>query len=227
MYIDVHISVPPLEAMARRFGYPLYMILSTTSSITVKQRIVFRLTNSCPVFHKDENGVYYGTTTSRVQLHIEGITGNVTWVGKTPASGNNYVDVTPADLVDDTLTITVICGNFTDSATIQAVCDGYDGESFTVVIESDNGSSIRYSENFTVNLSARVYFNVDEVTDELEAYRFVWKRISQDTVGDVIWNRLSKTQGHKTIEIKNSDVYGRSVFVCEVDFTDYTYTGDN
>ncbi len=104
---------------------------------------------------------------------------------------------------------------------------GDKGESFTVVIESDNGSSMRFSEEFEVNLSAHVYINLDDITDELEAYRFTWRRISQDAEGDAEWNDGSKAHGRKSVKITNADVYGRSVFVCEIDFDDFNYTGEN
>lgn len=101
-----------------------------------------------------------------------------------------------------------------------------DGLSFTVVVESNNGNTFRQNESFQLTLSAHVYINVGEITDELENYRFVWKRMSQDSIGDAAWNAQSKAIGHKTVDLNNDDVYGRSVFVCEVDLEDYEYTGD-
>lgn len=94
---------------------------------------------------------------------------------------------------------------------------GDDGQSFTVVIESSNGSTFRMNDVVDTVLSCKVYFNTQEVTDDLESWRFNWKRISGNPIEDQIWNRSQKAQGSRTVHILNEDVYGRSVFICEVE----------
>lgn len=94
---------------------------------------------------------------------------------------------------------------------------GDDGQSFTVVIESSDGSIYRPSSSLNMTLSCRVYMNTEEITDSLEAWRFQWIRTSGDPTGDERWNTSSKAIGHKVVEITNEDVYGRSVFECEVE----------
>lgn len=101
-----------------------------------------------------------------------------------------------------------------------------DGMSFTVTIESSDGNTFRYNETFETTLSARMYINATEVTSDLEAYRFRWTRVSKNPTSDAAWNALSKAIGHKSVTIGNDDVYGRSVFVCEVDLDGYEYEGD-
>jgi len=105
---------------------------------------------------------------------------------------------------------------FTGYASIRRRVDGKDGMSFTVTIESTNGNTFR-PETVNTTLSCRVYFNTGEITSSLEDYRFVWKRFSNDAVGDATWNAQSKAIGHKTVALTDADVYGRSVFACEVD----------
>lgn len=97
---------------------------------------------------------------------------------------------------------------------------GEDGSSFTVSIESSNGSVFRPSQTDTV-LSCHVYQNTTEITDELDAHRFRWKRSSTDAADDQRWNTSSKAIAHKSIEIKSADCVGRTVFVCEIDLTGY------
>ena len=94
---------------------------------------------------------------------------------------------------------------------------GEDGSSFTVLVESSNGNILRYGEPFSGTLTCRVYLNNEEVTASMQDWRFVWTRTSSDPAGDAEWNQLPKARGHKQVLITNSDVYGRSVFNCEVD----------
>ena len=97
---------------------------------------------------------------------------------------------------------------------------GEDGSSFTVSIESSNGSLFRPSQTDTV-LSCRIHRNTEEITDELDAHRFRWKRSSTDAADDGRWNTSSKAIAHKSIEIKSADCVGRTVFFCEIDLTGY------
>ena len=60
---------------------------------------------------------------------------------------------------------------------------GEDGTSFTVTIESSNGSVFRL-EDINTTLSCRVYFNTEEITEALDASLFQWKRTSSDPIAD-------------------------------------------
>lgn len=98
---------------------------------------------------------------------------------------------------------------------------GADGQSFTVTIESSNGNLVRFNEPFSITLSCKVYLNTEEVTDEMEDWRFRWKRNSGDPIEDNRWNNSSKAIAHKTVVITNDDAIGRSVFNCEVDLNNF------
>lgn len=99
---------------------------------------------------------------------------------------------------------------------------GKDGASFTVTIESSDGSVYRPSGNLNITLTCKVYRNTTEITDTLDDWRFHWFRKSTDTSGDESWNTSSKAIGHKSVQITNEDVYGRSVFSCEVELGEIT-----
>jgi hypothetical protein len=97
---------------------------------------------------------------------------------------------------------------------------GSDGSSYTVSIQSSNGSIFRPAQVDTI-LTCHVYQNTTEITEDLDASRFRWKRLSADPVDDGRWNTSSKAIGHKSVEIKNADCAGRTVFSCEIDLTGY------
>ena len=97
---------------------------------------------------------------------------------------------------------------------------GEDGSSFTVSIESSNGSVFRPGQADTT-LTCRVFCNTDEITPTLDAARFRWVRLSADPIDDGRWNTSSKAIGHKSVEIGSADCAGRTVFSCEIDLTGY------
>ena len=97
---------------------------------------------------------------------------------------------------------------------------GVDGSSYTVSIQSSNGSIFRPEQVDTI-LTCHVYQNTTEITEALDASRFQWKRLSADPVDDGRWNTSSKAIAHKSVEIKNADCVGRTVFFCEIDLTGY------
>ena len=97
---------------------------------------------------------------------------------------------------------------------------GADGSSFTVTIESSNGSVFRL-EAISTTLNCRVYLNTEEITDTLDASRFCWKRSSSNPSSDESWNTSSKAIGHKSVSITPTDCIGRTVFFCEIDFDQY------
>lgn len=97
---------------------------------------------------------------------------------------------------------------------------GDDGSSFTLTIESSNGSIFRPGQEDTT-LTCRVYLNTTEITNTLDASLFRWRRGSTDPISDEQWNTSSKAIGHKSIEVTPSDCKGRSVFFCEIDLTSY------
>ena len=99
------------------------------------------------------------------------------------------------------------------------ITKGQDGSSFTVQIQSSNGSIFRSGYISTI-LSCHVYMNLTEITSQMEDWRFSWKRNSGNTQSDLDWGASDKATGHKRVEIGSSDCSGRTVFDCEVDFSD-------
>ena len=97
---------------------------------------------------------------------------------------------------------------------------GDDGKSFTVTIESSNGSAFRL-EDISTTLRCRIFINTTEVTDTTDASRFRWRRASADPVGDERWETSSKAIAHKSVSITPQDCSGRTVFSCEVDLSGY------
>lgn len=94
--------------------------------------------------------------------------------------------------------------------------DGKDGESYTVIIHSDNGMIFRQN-NIKVTLSCQVLRNNEDVTSSLEDWRFTWKRTTESVTEDERWNTSSKAIGHKEVVITDKDCIGRTVFTCSVE----------
>lgn len=82
-------------------------------------------------------------------------------------------------------------------------------------IISTNGMVFKNSVLSTV-LKAIVYKGKNNVTDQIDASRFTWKRISESEEDDIKWNE-SKGKGVKEIMLSTSDVYQRATFICEIE----------
>ena len=66
-------------------------------------------------------------------------------------------------------------------------------------------------------MTCKVYSWDVDITDTLDASLFNWKRISNDSALDAIWNAMPEHQGIKSITISVNDVVDNSSFTCEVD----------
>lgn len=82
-------------------------------------------------------------------------------------------------------------------------------------IISSEGNIFKNGQVDTV-LDARLFKNGKDITDEIPASKFIWKRVSHDKAGDLAWNEAHKT-GFKTITITNKDVFVKATFNCSVD----------
>lgn len=69
-------------------------------------------------------------------------------------------------------------------------------------------------------LTCKVYSWDSDITDTLNASIFNWKRSSNDSASDEIWNAMPEHQGVKSITIDADDVIDNSSFTCEVDLPD-------
>lgn len=86
--------------------------------------------------------------------------------------------------------------------------------SYKVEIISTNGGVFKNGE-INTKLIARVYKGAEDVTDTIDANRFRWTRISNDTAGDSGWN-TSHFSGTKEVTITSEDVRVRATFNCEI-----------
>lgn len=91
-----------------------------------------------------------------------------------------------------------------------------DGYGISVDIVSSNGNVFRPS-NIKTTLSCRVLKNNEDITEQLDAWRFNWVRNTGNESADTYWNNLSKARGTKTIDITQDDCKGRTVFDCFVE----------
>lgn len=81
-------------------------------------------------------------------------------------------------------------------------------------LEIISTSDVLSSDIKSTTLAARVWNGRDNITDELDASLFNWKRTSVDTVGDAMWNSTHK--GLKSITLSTLDVYYSATYTCEL-----------
>jgi hypothetical protein len=141
-----------------------------------------------------------------------------TFTDESPVFGYEAVGVSPFDLTVPAY-LEVLGRGKNDTEGRQGP-KGEDGSSFTVSIQSSNGSVFRPGRADTT-LSCRVYRNTEEITDSLDPWRFCWKRVSTDSADDLRWDTSSKAIGHKSVQITSTDCAGRTVFFCEIDLGGY------
>ena len=120
---------------------------------------------------------------------------------KIDEEGNVSLRVSTLQIVGDT-------GQFEDAATENDIA-------WKLEIISSNGNIFKNNIIDTV-LSARVYKGKKDVTDELPASSFRWKRTSTNSIRDAKWNDADGI-GVKSITITREDVNQRATFTCEVD----------
>ena len=120
---------------------------------------------------------------------------------KIDEEGNVLLRVNTLQIVGDT-------GQFEDAATENDIA-------WKLEIILSNGNIFKNNIIDTV-LSARVYKGKKDVTDELPASSFRWKRTSTNSTRDAKWNDADGI-GVKSITITREDVNQRATFTCEVD----------
>lgn len=76
------------------------------------------------------------------------------------------------------------------------------------------GTAFLTRESPSTTLSARVWHGGEDVTDALDAARFLWHRTSADGMADSIWNEAHA--GVKSVEITTEDVRRQASFRCEL-----------
>lgn len=96
---------------------------------------------------------------------------------------------------------------------------GDQGISYDVEIESTNGIIFRPGQARTTLLIAHVFLNGVEITDQLPASRFRWRRVSyyprEHPNDDATWNAMY-AQGYKQISVTVDSVESRATFFCDI-----------
>ncbi len=106
------------------------------------------------------------------------------------------------------------------NSTEQSLQDIESKKMYRVQIESDNGNIFKNGD-ISCTLTCRVFSWDDDITDDINAANFKWKRKSKNTEDDARWN-ARHFGGSKMLTLTQEDVYGRSVFYCEVTLPDGT-----
>ena len=84
---------------------------------------------------------------------------------------------------------------------------------YRVEISTDAGEVLSdYVKKTT--LRARVYRGSREVTNDIAASRFHWKRTSADATADALWD--SAHAGVKQFQLTNADVFFSATYTCEI-----------
>lgn len=103
----------------------------------------------------------------------------------------------------------------------QSVAIVEDGVEYVVKIESSNGNVFKRGEARRTVLSARVFRNGVEVTDEIPTSGFKWFRQSMDPqpapYDDSTWN-YNHSSGFKSVEVSVDDVLARATFTCDITY---------
>lgn len=84
---------------------------------------------------------------------------------------------------------------------------------YRVEITSDNGDVLSEYVN-RLELKARVWNGNEDVTDMIQASKFVWTRKSSDPTGDAQWNAVHI--GIKQVSLSTLDVMYSAAFACAV-----------
>jgi len=85
---------------------------------------------------------------------------------------------------------------------------------YKVEIFSTNGNVFKSGTSNTT-LQAKVYHGSQDITNVINASKFLWTRISLDLEGDTAWN-MSHAGGTKSVVLTPTDVRSRATFNCAV-----------
>lgn len=136
---------------------------------------------------------------------VNGETGAVTMSMPTGSSIDGYAKEEDVEIITNQMTeITDIVNNINSS------------KMYSVEITTTDSTTISTSSD-EATMTCKVYSWDVDITDTLDASLFNWKRISNDSELDAIWNAMPEHQGVKSITINADDVIDNSSFTCEVD----------
>jgi len=93
------------------------------------------------------------------------------------------------------------------------------GSSIIVSIFSDKGNIMNNGDG-DITLTAFVYDNSDDITDQFGKSHFSWTRTSMDPENDKIWNQAHEGVGN-VITVTKADIIRRCLFDCFVNTLNY------
>lgn len=110
-------------------------------------------------------------------------------------------------------------GSKIGNSTVEEIDHFTSSNMYRVEIKS-NGSQMMTKKGQTAVLTCKVYSWDNDITDTLDSARFNWKRTSENSDQDAIWNANTRHIGKKEITITTEDILYNASFNCEVDLPD-------
>nr|WP_321263301.1 hypothetical protein [uncultured Sphaerochaeta sp.] len=89
-------------------------------------------------------------------------------------------------------------------------------DAYQLQIISHNGTVFRTTDTFSTVMEARVWQGGEDITANFTDEDFRWRRVSEDTHADELWNAAHYSTGGRTLTITQDDVVGRSNFFCDL-----------
>lgn len=159
--------------------------------------------------------------TSAITVGARSYSGTIATVAQHSAMASNIdsVIVTYPITVrrtDDTMVTLSTTQTITKS---KAGTNGEDAVSYNIQIESTNGNIFRSGQSTFTTLIAHVFRNDIEITDNLPASSFRWRRVSyinpDPPNDDASWNNLYAS-GYKQIMITTDSIQNRATYHCDI-----------
>lgn len=144
-----------------------------------------------------------------------GCTGDIT------SAGHYRITDIPQASVASTMLLQAVYNSVTliKTFSVSKVLSGTDGIKFHVEVESTNGNYFRIAGSKTTVLVPHVFENGVEVTADIPAAKFSWRRVSYvDTSGDAAWNLANAglATGLKTITLTIDSIYAKATYHCDI-----------
>lgn len=221
-YVDITATREGYSNIVKRFNITKVVAVSNTNILLSKDTHIFNTDFDGVVSSYDGAStqifVYTGSTDESnlwniaVTEHTAGViftlTGNIITLVSVPNTiTSGYLEITATRTGFSNLVKSFDFAKVKDAVT------------YTVVIESSNGDVFKPGQTFETLLSARVFKNDEEVTDDIPASKFKWTRVSYSPQpppnDDSTWNQ-TYSSGYKSITISISDVWQRATFHCDI-----------
>ncbi|AIW03320.1 tail fiber protein [Bacillus phage Mater] len=94
---------------------------------------------------------------------------------------------------------------------------------YSAKIVSTNGTTLGAGETSTI-LFANILQSGDDITNSVDAAKFIWTRVSDNATADATWNNAHKA-GAKSITVTQADVSSRAIFNVDVVTDTFDVTG--